>query len=121
MTPIYNTYHDQGFEILAFPCNQFGAQEPNSIADILAFARGAPYNAAYPIFAKIDCNGSNADPFYQYMRAKQSGTIGSAIKWNFTKFLIARNGEVVKRYGPPTKPVDIIPDIEALLAAPVPQ
>jgi len=120
MTPLYNKYHDQGFEILAFPCNQFGAQEPKPIADILAFARGAPYNAEYPIFAKIDCNGQHADPFYQYMRAKQPGTIGSSIKWNFTKFLISRTGEVVLRFAPPTKPLDMVPDIEALLAAPVP-
>jgi glutathione peroxidase len=118
MTPIYNTYKSQGFEILAFPCNQFGEQEPKSIEDILAFAQG--YGATYPIFAKCEVNGGKADPFWQYMRAKQPGSIGSSVKWNFTKFLISRSGEVVDRFAPPTKPQDIVPRIEALLAEPAP-
>jgi glutathione peroxidase len=118
MTPIYNKYRERGFEILAFPCNQFGAQEPGSMEEILKFAKG--YGAEFPFFAKILCNGPQAEPLYQYLRAKQTGTIGSSIKWNFTKFLVSRTGEVVSRHGPPTPPNDLIGEIESLLAAPMP-
>jgi len=105
--------HDQGLEILAFPCNQFGRQEPKSNQEIKAFAESK--GASFPLFEKINVNGSKAHPIYTFLRAKIGGIMGSSIKWNFTKFLCDRNGTPVERYSPPTKPSDIKNDILEIL------
>jgi len=105
--------HDQGFEILAFPCNQFGRQEPKSNADIKLFA--ASKGVTFPLFEKINVNGSKAHPIYNFLRAKIGGIMGSSIKWNFTKFLCDREGIPIERYAPPTKPNEIKKDILELL------
>jgi len=110
---IYNELHDQGLEILAFPCNQFGRQEPKSNAEIKAFAQNK--GATFPLFEKIYVNGSKAHPIYTFLRAKIGGIMGSSIKWNFTKFLCDRNGIPIERYSPPTKPSDMKNDIIELL------
>ncbi len=101
--------------MLAFPCNQFGKQEPGTEAEIWEFAT-SKYQANFPMFAKIEVNGEDAHPLYQWLKSEQSGLFGGAIKWNFTKFLIGRDGLVVNRYGSTTKPGKIRPDIEAALA-----
>jgi glutathione peroxidase len=111
---LYRKYKDRGFEILAFPCNQFGAQEPGDAQEIANFCT-LTYDVSFPLFAKIDVNGGDADPLYQHLRAQKAGLIGDSIKWNFTKFLINADGEVVKRYAPTTKPYQIEKDIVALL------
>jgi len=105
--------HDQGLEILAFPCNQFGRQEPKTNAEIKQFAQSK--GATFPIFEKIYVNGKKADPLYNFLRAKIGGIMGSSIKWNFTKFLCNRDGIPIERYAPPTKPYDFKKDILALL------
>jgi glutathione peroxidase-family protein len=105
--------HDQGLEILAFPCNQFGRQEPKSNAEVKAFAESK--GATFPLFEKINVNGSRAHPIYTFLRAKIGGIMGSSIKWNFTKFLCDRNGVPIERYSPPTKPSDMKNDILELL------
>ncbi|MEM8695126.1 MAG: glutathione peroxidase [Pseudomonadota bacterium] len=111
---LYRKYRDRGFEILAFPCNQFGAQEPGDADEIANFCT-LTYDVTFPLFAKIDVNGDNADPLFQHLRAQKRGVMGDRIKWNFTKFLVDANGEVVKRYAPTTKPYQIEKDIAALL------
>lgn len=112
---LYQRYHERGLEILAFPCNQFGAQEPGDAAAIGAFCQ-KNYGVSFPLFAKIDVNGDGAHPLFAYLKRKAPGLLGSeAIKWNFTKFLINRQGEVVKRYAPALAPEAIAKDIEALL------
>jgi glutathione peroxidase len=99
---LHRDYAERGFEVLAFPCNQFGGQEPG--------------DATFPVFAKIDVNGSDADPLFERLKSDAPGVLGSkAIKWNFTKFLVGRDGAVVDRYAPTTKPEDIRKDIEKLL------
>jgi glutathione peroxidase len=104
-----------GFEVLAFPCNQFGAQEPGDAAEIANFC-SLTYDVTFPVFAKIDVNGDRADPLFERLKADAPGVMGTkAIKWNFTKFLIDRDGRTVRRYAPTTKPEDIRRDIEALL------
>jgi len=105
--------HDQGLEILAFPCNQFGRQEPKSNADIKIFT--ASRGVTFPLFEKINVNGSKAHPIYNFLRAKIGGIMGSSIKWNFTKFLCDRDGNPIERYAPPTKPYEIKKDILELL------
>jgi len=110
---LYNELHDQGLEILAFPCNQFGRQEPKSNAEVKAFAESK--GATFPLFEKINVNGSKAHPIYTFLRAKIGGIMGSSIKWNFTKFLCDRNGVPIERYSPPTKPSDMKNDILELL------
>lgn len=105
--------HDQGFEILAFPCNQFGRQEPKTNAEIKQFA--LTKGATFPIFEKIYVNGKKAHPLYNFLRAKIGGIMGSSIKWNFTKFLCDRDGIPIERYAPPTKPYDFKKDILELL------
>lgn len=105
----------QGFAVLGFPCNQFGSQEPGDAEEIKKFC-SLTYDVDFPMFAKIDVNGDDAPPLYQYLKAEAPGLLGSKnIKWNFTKFLINQQGEVVKRYGPTTKPEAIKADILALL------
>jgi glutathione peroxidase len=109
-------YRARGLEVLGFPCNQFGAQEPGEAAEIGAFCR-KNYGVSFRMFDKIDVNGSGAHPLYQWLTQAAPGILGTeAIKWNFTKFLIGRDGKVVKRYAPKTEPGAIEGDIDALLA-----
>ncbi len=112
---LHRDYGDKGFEVLGFPCNQFGAQEPGNAAEIATFC-STTYDVTFPVFAKIDVNGPAADPLYEHLKKAAPGLMGlTSIKWNFTKFLIDRKGDVVRRYAPTTKPEDIARDIEALL------
>lgn len=112
---LHRDYADRGFEVLAFPCNQFGAQEPGDAPEIANFCT-LTYDVTFPVFAKVDVNGGEADPLFDRLKSDAPGVLGSkAIKWNFTKFLIDRNGTVVARYAPTTKPADIRTDIENLL------
>ena len=105
----------RGFTVLAFPCNQFGGQEPGSAEEIAEFCQ-VNFSTTFPLFGKVDVNGANADPLFDWLKTEAPGVLGSkAIKWNFTKFLVGRDGQVVKRYGPADKPEAIAPDIEALL------
>ncbi len=112
---LHRDYADRGFEVLAFPCNQFGAQEPGDATEIANFCT-LTYDVTFPVFAKVDVNGGEADPLFDRLKSDAPGVLGSkAIKWNFTKFLIDRAGKVVDRYAPTTKPADIRTDIEKLL------
>jgi len=112
---LYEKLHDKGLEILGFPCNQFGAQEPGSEAAIAQFCE-VNYGVTFPLFAKVDVNGANAAPLYRYLKAEKPGLLGSeAIKWNFTKFLVNREGEVVARYAPNDTPESIAGDIQKKL------
>jgi len=115
---LHRKYADRGFEVLGFPCNQFGAQEPGDAAEIANFC-SLTYDVTFPVFAKIDVNGTNADPLYTELKKQAPGMLGfvgmDGIKWNFTKFLIGKDGQVVERYAPTTKPEDIEADIEKLL------
>jgi glutathione peroxidase len=105
----------RGFEVLGFPCNQFGAQEPGDAAEIANFCE-KNFGVTFPLFAKVDVNGGNADPLFEKLKEEAPGLMGSrSIKWNFTKFLVDRSGKAVKRYAPTTKPEEIKADIEALL------
>ena len=112
---LHRRYSGKGFEVLGFPCNQFGAQEPGDAEEIANFC-SLTYDVTFPLLGKIDVNGPNAAPLYKHLKKEAPGVLGSeAIKWNFTKFLVDRSGKVVKRYAPQTKPQDIARDIEALL------
>lgn len=112
---LHRRFADRGFEVLGFPCNQFGAQEPGDAAEIASFC-SLTYDVTFPVFAKVDVNGAGADPLFARLKAEAPGLLGSkAIKWNFTKFLVNREGKVVRRYAPTTKPEEIPADIEALL------
>jgi len=111
---LQQSFGPRGFSVLGFPCNQFGRQEPGSAAEIGQFC-SSNYAVSFPMFDKIDVNGDNAHPLYQYLRGEKSGLLGSSIKWNFTKFLIDRSGKVVGRYAPTTTPEALTKDIEALL------
>jgi glutathione peroxidase len=111
---LQQSFGARGFSVLGFPCNQFGRQEPGSAAEIGQFC-SSNYAVSFPMFDKIDVNGDNAHPLYQYLKGEKSGLLGSAIKWNFTKFLIDRSGKVVGRYAPTTTPEQLTKDIEALL------
>jgi glutathione peroxidase len=111
---LQQSFGARGFSVLGFPCNQFGRQEPGSAAEIGQFC-SSNYAVSFPMFDKIDVNGDNAHPLYQYLKGEKSGLLGSAIKWNFTKFLIDRSGKVVGRYAPTTTPEALTKDIEALL------
>jgi glutathione peroxidase len=104
----------RGFAVLGFPCNQFGGQEPGDAREIEEFCAGK-YDVSFPMFAKIDVNGSAAHPLYNYLKGEKSGLLGSAIKWNFTKFLVDRSGKVVARFAPTATPEGLKKDIEALL------
>jgi len=113
---LYRKYHDRGFEVLGFPCNQFGGQEPGSADEIATFCN-TKYDVTFPLFAKIDVNGRHAHPLYEHLKAEAPGALGTkAIKWNFTKFLVNANGEVVERYGSSTTPEQIDADVAKLLA-----
>ncbi|WP_435201167.1 glutathione peroxidase [Qipengyuania sp. 902] len=112
---LYQRYGDKGFEVLAFPCNQFGNQEPGDAEEIEQFCK-VNFGLTFPLMAKVDVNGDDASPLFDWMKAEAPGLMGSkAIKWNFTKFLIDREGNVVKRYGPADAPKGIAKDIEKLL------
>jgi glutathione peroxidase len=111
---LYELFRPRGFEILGFPCNQFGHQEPGSDAEIATFC-DRTYGITFPIFAKIEVNGKNAHPVFSWLRRKKGGLLGNAIKWNFTKFLIDRSGAVHVRFAPTTKPESLISEIECLL------
>ncbi len=112
---LHRRYGDRGFEVLGFPCNQFGAQEPGDAAEIANFC-SLTYDVTFPVFGKIDVNGADAAPLYRWLKKQAPGLFGTeGIKWNFTKFLIDREGNVVERYAPQTKPEDIAADIEKLL------
>ncbi|KAL6549994.1 hypothetical protein OROMI_020482 [Orobanche minor] len=115
LTNLYNKYKDEGLEILAFPCNQFGSQEPGTNEEIQEFAC-TRFKAEFPIFDKVEVNGDNAAPLYKYMKsAKGGGIFGEGIKWNFSKFLVDKEGNVVDRYAPTTSPLSIEKDIGKLL------
>ncbi|OMO90689.1 Glutathione peroxidase [Corchorus olitorius] len=116
LSHVYEKYKNQGFEILAFPCNQFGGQEPGSNPDIKKFAC-TRFKAEFPIFDKVDVNGPNTAPVYQFLKSNAGGFLGDLIKWNFEKFLVDKNGKVVERYPPTTSPFQIEKDIQKLLAA----
>lgn len=110
---LYEDYHEKGFEILGFPCNQFANQEPGGKKEIEACLLN--YGVSFQMFEKIEVNGKNAHPLFKYLKKELPGTIGGRIKWNFTKFLIDKNGKPVKRYAPSTKPEKLVEDIKELL------
>lgn len=113
---LHEKYYDQGLRILAFPCNQFGGQEPGSDEQIQQFCK-LTYDVSFPVFSKIQVNGNDADPIFVFLKKQAPGLLGSeGIKWNFTKFLIDGKGKVVERYAPTTTPTAIAKDIERLLA-----
>ena len=113
---LHRRYADRGLSVLAFPCNQFGAQEPGDAQEIATFCRTS-YDVTFPVFAKVAVNGPDADPLFVALKAEAPGVLGSrGIKWNFTKFLVSRDGHAVRRYASTTRPDDLAADIEALLA-----
>ncbi|TMX03431.1 hypothetical protein EJD97_016370 [Solanum chilense] len=111
---LYEKYKDQGFEILAFPCNQFLWQEPGTNEEIQQTVC-TRFKAEFPVFEKIDVNGDNAAPLYKFLKSEKGGFLGSAVKWNFTKFLVDKEGKVVERYAPKTPPLQFEKDIKNLL------
>jgi glutathione peroxidase len=111
---LHRTLGPRGFSVLGFPCNQFGSQEPGDARQIEQFCT-TNYAISFPMFAKIDVNGDEAHPLYQYLKDAKSGLLGSSIKWNFTKFLVDRTGQVVARHAPTAKPEGLTREIEALL------
>ena len=111
---LYRKYHDKGLEILDFPCNQFGKQAPGSNEEITPFCT-LKYHTTFPQLNKIEVNGENADPLYKFLKEKKKGLIGSSIKWNFTKFLVDRQGNVVERFAPTDTPAKIDEKIAGLL------
>lgn len=116
---LYRRFHDRGFSVLGFPCNQFGHQEPGSNIEIGAFCQ-RNYAVTFPVFARIDVNGPAAHPLYRFLKNARRGFLGMRrVQWNFTKFLVDRHGSVIARYAPATKPQVLVPDVERLLAEPV--
>ena len=113
---LFKSHADQGLVVLGFPCNQFGGQEPGDETQIGEFCQ-QNYGVTFPMFAKVDVNGDDAHPLYDWLKSEKGGLLGGKIKWNFTKFLVGRDGEVIKRYGSTTKPDAIAKDIEKALAA----
>jgi len=112
---LYARFHEQGLEVLGFPCDQFGHQEPGDESEIKTFC-STRYDVTFPLFAKIEVNGANAHPLYQWLKSEKAGILGTeAIKWNFTKFLVDRTGRVVRRYAPNDTPEKIEKDIAAVL------
>lgn len=111
---LYDQYAERGLVILAMPCNQFGGQEPGSNAEVQEFCQ-LNYGLSFPVMGKIEVNGSSRHPLYTYLTASAKGLITESIKWNFTKFLVNREGQVTRRFAPITKPADIAADIEKLL------
>ncbi len=114
---LWQEYRDQGLVVLGFPCNQFGEQEPGTAGDIEEFCQ-VNYGVTFPMFEKVDVNGDDAHPLFRWLRSEARGAVGtSKIKWNFTKFLVGRDGEVIKRFGSSTKPESLTGAIEKALAA----
>ena len=112
---LYQDYKERGLTVLGFPCNQFGNQEPGNSVDILTFC-STRYKASFPLFEKIDVNGPRAHPLYTWLKEEQGGVLGTkAIKWNFTKFLVGRDGQAIQRYGSSTTPDELRADIEKAL------
>lgn len=111
---LYEKYKDHGFEILDFPCNQFGNQAPGSNDEIATFCT-MKYGTTFPQFLKIDVNGKNEDPLYTYLKSEKTGTLGNRIKWNFTKFLVDKNGNVIDRFAPTAKPENLEEAISKIL------
>ena len=112
---LYRRYKDRGFAVLGFPCNQFGGQEPGSSKEIDTFCR-EQYDVTFPMFAKIEVNGAGAHPLFKFLKTQKKGLLGTeAIKWNFTKFLVDRNGEIVSRFAPTDTPEKIEPQVERAL------
>ncbi|KAJ7979058.1 Glutathione peroxidase [Quillaja saponaria] len=114
LSVVYEKYKNQGFEILAFPCNQFGGQEPGNNEEIQEVAC-TRFKAEFPIFDKIEVNGKNAAPIYKFLKSSKGGIFGDGIKWNFTKFLVNKEGKIVDRYAPTTSPLKIEKDIGKLI------
>ena len=112
---LWQEHRDQGLVVLGFPCNQFGGQEPGEAAEIGEFCQ-RNYGVSFPMFDKVEVNGDDAHPLFQWLRQEKGGMLGSKIKWNFTKFLVGRDGKVVDRYAPTTAPDSITGDIEKALA-----
>ena len=112
---LYETYKDRGLEILGFPCDQFNNQEFENIEETTQFCQ-LNYGVTFPIFAKIDVNGDKADPLFKYLKEEKKGLLSKNIKWNFTKFLIDQNGQVIERYAPTTEPAKMKNDLEKLLS-----
>lgn len=112
---LYETYSHDDFVVLGFPCNQFGGQEPGTDTEIAEFCK-LNHGVTFPLFAKIDVNGENEHPLYTFLKSQKSGWITDGIKWNFTKFLIDQEGNVIERYAPTVSPSDIAPDIEKLIS-----
>lgn len=113
---LWRSYKDEGLTVVGFPCNQFGGQEPGADDEIGAFCQ-KNYGVTFPMMAKVDVNGDDAHPVFQWLKTEKGGLLGSAIKWNFTKFLVGRDGQVIARYAPNTTPEAIGKDIEKALAA----
>jgi glutathione peroxidase len=113
---LWETYGEQGFVILGFPCDQFGHQEPGDEAEIGAFCQ-KNYGVTFPMMSKVEVNGDDAHPLYQWLRKEKGGLLGGKIKWNFTKYLVGKDGQVIDRYAPTTKPEKISGDIEKALQA----
>jgi glutathione peroxidase len=111
---IYERYKDRGLEVLGFPCDQFGHQEPGNDKEIKSFCE-VNYGVTFPLFSKVEVNGPNTHPVFKYLKSEKGGLLGDNIKWNFTKFLVDREGNVIDRYAPQTTPVRIAPAIEKLL------
>ena len=117
---LWQRYRDQGLVIVGFPSNQFGAQDPGSNEEIGAFCQ-RNYGVSFPMMSKVDVNGDGADPVWKWLTTEAPGLLGSkAVKWNFTKFLVGRDGHVIKRYAPTDAPASLAKDIEAALAVPAP-
>ncbi|WP_341908753.1 glutathione peroxidase [Polaromonas sp. YR568] len=114
---LHQTYGNKGVAVLGFPCNQFGGQEPGNDGEIAGFCQ-VNYGVSFPMMSKIEVNGPGAHPLFQWLTAEAPGLLGSkAVKWNFTKFLVGKDGQVIKRYAPTDKPESLVKDIEAALAA----
>jgi glutathione peroxidase len=113
---VHERFSGEGFTVLGFPCNQFAGQEPGNEEQIGDFCQ-ANFGVTFPMFAKVDVNGSNAHPVYAWLKSQTGGMLGTAIKWNFTKFLVGRDGHVIARYGSKTEPADLAEDIERTLSA----
>lgn len=112
---LWETYRDRGFTVVGFPCNQFGGQDPGSDEQIGAFCQ-QNYGVTFPMMAKVDVNGADAHPVWRWLKAEKGGLLGDRIKWNFTKFLVGRDGHVIGRYAPQVEPAKLTEDIEKALA-----
>ena len=111
---LHDKYADQGFAVLGFPCDQFGHQEPGTEEEIASFCESS-FGVTFPMFAKIEVNGDGAHPLYQWLKEEHGGLLGGSIKWNFTKFLVGRDGQVINRFAPTTKPEKLAGDVEKAL------